>query len=426
MKKLSNKGLSLSSAGLVWAGLSMPAFAFAQAVTVQTGVPLHVALTRTAAMRVGAPVEGVLTDPVWVYDRMIWPKGSVVRGTVASLAPMKGEDRLKARLNGDLTPLHMPVVRITSVEADGNRTMLDAQGGERQTETVRFLGPQKRGMRATVSGLVQEKWASVHDQVLAPGKKDRVLRMIYNQLPYHPQRVWQGTEFVADLQQPASVAMDEEPEAKLVDPAELAGSMPKDATVHARLLTALDSDTTKQGTPVTALVTEPVYGINKELVLPEGSQLQGSVLRVKQSKSFGRNGALRFTFKDVQRQDEDAQKLRGTVTGAQGAAAANLQVDDEGNVKAQPAKNRFAAPLLLAVLAAGGHDEDGGVGQQVVAANGVGLVGRIVSGAVASPNVAAGFGMYGLAKSIYFRFVRRGQPVTFPKDTAVEVAFGGR
>ena len=422
MKHLGRKGFPLWAAGLVLTA-SAPA---QQSMTVNPGMPLHVALTRTAAMRVGAPVEGVLTDPVWVYDRMVWPKGAVVRGTVASLAPVAGEDRLRARLDLDLTPLRTPVVRFTSVECAGTRTVLDAEGGVRQTETVRFLGPQKRGVRAMVSGLVQEKWASVQDQVLAPGKKDRVLRLVYNQMPYHPQRVWRGTEFVADLRQSASVPMDDAPEPKLVEADDLAGSMPKDATVHARLVTALDSDTTKQGTPVTALVTEPVYGADKQLVLPEGSRLQGSVLRVKPSKSFGRNGALRFTFKDVQRQDETAQKLRGTVTGAQGAADQNLEVDEEGNVKAQPAKNRFAAPLLLAALAAGGHDEDGGVGRQVVAANGVGVVGRVVSGVAASPNVAAGFGAYGFAKSIYFRFLRRGHAVTFPKDTAVEVAFGSR
>ncbi len=413
---------TVAAVALVWAGrgqAQMP-------LTVAAGVPLHVTLTKTAAMRVGAPVEGILTEPVWVYDRMVWPKGAVVRGTVASLEPLEGEDRLKAKLNGDLTPLHMPLVRFTSVEAGDSRTGLDAEGEERQTQAVRFVGQKKTGLREKVRGLVQEKVASFQDQVMAPGKKDRALRLFFNQLPYHPQRVWNGTEFVADVQRPVAVPMPDEEQAKLVETAELAGSLPPATTVHARLLTALDSDTAKQGEPVTALVTEPVWSAKQELILPEGAQLEGSVLRVKPSKSFGRNGALRFTFKNVQRQDEAAQKLRGTVTGAEGATAENLEVDEEGNVKAQPAKNRFAAPLLLAVLAAGGHDSDGGVGRQVVAANGLGLVARVVTAAVSSPNVAAGFGAYGFAKSVYFRFIRRGQPVRFPTDTVVEVEFGGR
>ena len=360
-------------------------------LTVDAGVPLHVTLVKTAGMKAGAPVEGVLTEPVWVYDRMVWPKGAVVRGVVASLAPLGGQDRLEARLNGDLTPLKVPTLRFTSVRADGRETSLDAEGGERQTQAVRFMGAKKHGIREMARGLMQEKINSYRDQVTAPGKRDRILRLTYNQLPYHPQRIWQGTEFVAEVQQPVRFEVPDETGPKLVDAAELAGSLPPATTVHARLLTALDSNSTKQGTAVAALVTEPVWSANQELILPEGARLRGTVLRVKPSKSFGRNGALRFTFKDVQRQDETAQKLRGTVVGAGGAADENLTVDDEGNVQAQPAKNRFAAPLLLAALAAGGHDSDGGVGRQVVAANGLGIVARSIAATTSSPNAAAGF-----------------------------------
>ncbi len=397
-----------------------------QAVTVGAGVPLHITLTRTAKMRVGAPVEGILTDPVWVYDRLVLPKGATAHGTVESLEPLEGEDRLKAKLNGDLTPLHTPVVRFTSVLVGEESVPIDAEGGVRQSETVRFTGKKKSSLKSKLTGMVQEKWASVHDQVLAPGLKERALRLFYNQLPYHPQSVWQGTDFVADMQQPATVQMPDETAPTLVGGADLRGSLPPDTTVHARLVTSLSSDAAKQGEPVTAVVTEPVLDAKHDLVLPEGAKLEGTVLRAKRSRSLGRNGALHFSFREVQRQDETAQKMFGTVTGATGAQAQNLQVDDEGNVQAQPDKNRFAAPLLLAALAAVGHDDDGGAGQQVVGSNGFGLVARVVSAAASSPNVAAGFGMYGFAKSVYFRFLTRGHAVTFPKDTQVEVEFSGR
>ena len=137
MKRYSGKRCVPVGAGMLfWA---MHAVA-QQAITVDAGVPLHITATRTAKMRVGAPVEGVLTDPVWVYDRLVLPKGAVARGTVASLKPLEGEDRLKAKLNGDLTPLHTPVVRFTSVQVGENSVPIDAEGGVRQTETVRFTG----------------------------------------------------------------------------------------------------------------------------------------------------------------------------------------------------------------------------------------------------------------------------------------------
>ncbi len=397
-----------------------------QAVTVDASVPLHVTATRTAAMRVGAPVEGVLTAPVWVYDRLVLPKGTIVHGTVTTLEPVPHGERVQALLNGDVTPLHRPVVRFNSVQVGEEEVPIDAEARVRQTETVRFAGPVKSSKRAQLTGIVKEKWDSVHDEVLAPGKKDRALRLFYNQLPYHPQRIWQGTEFIADLTDPAKVDMPEEPETPRVENAALVGSLPPDASVKARLVTALDSDTAKQGDPVTAVVTQPVFDAKQQLVLPEGTELEGTVQRTKASRSFGRNGTLRFTFRNVQRENEAAQHLRGTVTGAEGSDAANLQVDEEGNVKAQPAKNRFAAPLLLAVLAVAGSDGDGGAGQQVVGANGLGFVARFVALGAASPNVTLGFGAYGFVKSVYYRFIARGHAVKFPKDTLVEVQLSGR
>ena len=78
------------------------------------------------------------------------------------------------------------------------------------------------------------------------------------------------------------------------------------------------------------------------------------------------------------------------------------------------------APLLLAYTAALGHDDDGGVGQTVVGSNGFGLIARLVAFSN-NKNVATGFGMYALAKSVYFRYIDRGHQVTFPRDTEVEV-----
>lgn len=51
---------------------------------------------------------------------------------------------------------------------------------------------------------------------------------------------------------------------------------------------------------------------------------------------------------------------------------------------------------------------------------------RIVSLTVNDRNVSVGFGVYGLAKSVYFRFVAKGHAVVFPKDTPVEVQLSGR
>ncbi len=403
-------------------------------VRIAAGVPLQVAVTHTAAMRVGARVDGVLTAPVWVYDRLVLPAGVRVEGVVVALEPVAPEERLRARLNGDVTPLHAAVVNFNMVQLGSRAVPLDSEGRMRQIQIVRFVARPKTSVFGQLVGFGKERFGSTRTELTAPGKRDRLLRLVYGQLPYHPQRIWRGADFVADLVRPASVEMAEEKAAARIEDAALVGSLPAQASVKARLVSSVDSDHAAKGDVVTAVVTEPVFlagagagaGGAKRLVLPEGTALQGTVTGVKASRSFGRNGQLRFAFRTVERPDEPAQKVYGTLTGASGSAEQNLVVDAEGNVKAQPDKGRFAAPLLLAALAAGGHDDDGGLGRQVVAANGLGLVARVLALTLNNRNVASGFGAYGFAKSVYFRFIERGHPVTFPKDTLVEVQLSGR
>ena len=400
-----------------------------QVVSVAAGVPLHVTVTRTAPMRVGAPVQGVLTAPVWVEDRLVFPEGALVSGTVTALEPAPRGEHIKALLDGDLTPEREAVVNFNTVRLGNADVALDSEARMRQTQTVRFVAQPAPSIRGRLVGMAKDRIASTRTELFAPGKKDRVLRMLYNQLPYHPQRIWRDEDFVADLMRPAKVELPDETKADVVENAELAGSLPPKASVNARLVTGLDSNSAKKGEVVKALVTQPVYtgeDAGRRLVLPEGTELEGIVTGAKPSRSFGRNGQMRFAFRTVQRPDEEAQTVHGTLTGAEGSEQGNLAVDAEGNVKAQPAKNRFAAPLLLAALAAGGHDDDGGVGRQVVAANGLGLIARVVALAANNRNVSMGFGAYGFAKSVYFRFVARGHAVTFPKDTLIEVQLSGR
>ncbi len=403
-----------------------------QQATLAAGVPLHITVTHTASMKVGAPVEGIVTEPIYVYDRLAVPAGTLVTGHVSGLEAVHGEERIKALLNGDLTPLRQPVVSFTSMQLDGAEVVLDSEARVRQTETVRFAAQTHTSLLSQGKALVRDRVQTTHEALFAPGKMDRAKHLLYSQLPYHPQRLWQGEEMIADLQQPADieVARLEAPAAHLenarLENAALTTSLPANVLVQARLVSTLDSDTAKRGDKAIAILTQPVFDDKQHLLLPEGAELEGEVLHAKRSRSFGRNGTLRFTFHGVTRPGEAEQKVHGTLTGAEGSQKQNLAVDAEGDVKAQPDKGRFLAPFLLLATAAAGHDEDGGLGKQTVASNGFGLVARGITLGVGSSSVAAGFGGYAFAKSIYFRFITRGHAVTFPKDTQVEVQLAQR
>jgi hypothetical protein len=398
-----------------------------EVIAVPVGVPLHIRVTHTAPLRRGAVVEGLLTEPVYVYDRIVLPKDAIVHGTVSDLIPSDHKLRIRALLNGDVTPLHDPVVNFNSVHIDNADVILDSRGLMRNTQLIRFTPvTQKPSLFRQAKTMIHDRIQSTREQLFAPGKKDRALRLLYAQLPYHPQRIWAGTQFIANLNASAEVTLPAQPPTPTTT---ANASLLDHLNVTARLTTALSSDNAKKGDSVGAIVTQPVFDTQHQLILSEGAQLEGAVLQAKPSRSFGRNGQLRFTFRSVRRTGENAERIHGTLTGAEGNASQNVTVDQEGAVKSNPDKNRFVAPLLLGVLAAAGHDRDNdgnGLGSTTLASNGFGLVARVIALTVNSRNVATGFGAYAFAKSIYFRFLTRGHQVAFPADTLVEVQLSAR
>ena len=415
-------GVTLSTAE----GNSQEAAPAMQTISIASGVPLHVRVTKTAHLRTGAPVEGLLTEPVYVYDRLVLPKGAPVHGSVSGVVPAERKLRTQALLNGDVTPLHDPVVNFSSVQVGGREIALDSEALMRNTQRVSFApGGKRPSLLEQGKKLVRDRIQSTRDAIFGPGKQDRLLKLLYGQMPYHPQRIWAGAQFVADLKAPAEIALPVQP----LPAVALAGATMDNVMVTARLVDELSSDVAKKGDPVVALVTQPVFNARHELVIGEGTRLEGMVLQAQPSRSFGRNGQVRFVFRSVQRTREEAQQVHGSLTAAEGSTEQNISVDHEGGVKSHPDKNRFVAPLVLGVLAVAGHDRDrdnNGLGRDTVASNGFGLVARVIALTVNDRNVATGFGAYAFAKSIYFRFLTRGHAVTFPRDTLIDVQLQAR
>lgn len=385
--------------------------------TLPIGIPLRIRITHTAHLHIGSSVTGVLTEPIYLHDHLVLPQNTTVFGVVSGYARVDRKLRTQALLNGNVTPLHDPVVDFNRLELPGSSqpVPIASRGVIRDTQLVRFTARRNRPTYIQqAEDIARAQLKSVHDTFFTPGRADRALRLLYSQLPYHPQRIWAGTGFIANLNAPLDLPSSQPA------PAPVASSASLDSvTVSARLDTSLNSATSRAGDPVTATVTRPVFDNDHNLLIPEGATLQGVVTRARPARRLGRNGELRFGFRGLA-DEAGATTIDGNITGAAGAKAENLTVDEEGNVRANPDKGKVLAPLLLAYTAALGHDDDGGVGQTVVGSNGFGLIARFIAFSN-NKNVATGFGMYALAKSVYFRYLDRGHQVSFPRDTEVEV-----
>jgi hypothetical protein len=155
--------------------------------------------------------------------------------------------------------------------------------------------------------------------------------------------------------------------------------------------------------------------------VPVGAVLTGQVTEATRAKRFGRDGKLRFVFRALN-QPEHQEAIQGNATSATADKSAALELDSEGGFK--PAKrNRMVDPLILGLLATRALDGDGErqFAKNTVSSNGFGLVGRVVGMASGSQDVAAGFGFYALAVSVYRNYIARGKDVAFARGTRIEV-----
>jgi hypothetical protein len=410
--------------------------AFSQEVLIKAGVPLHIVLDeRTSFTKVGQPLRGHLSQPVYVVDRVALPAGTVVLGKVADVHPVAKRKRINAISTGDFTPLREPQVQFnTLILQDGTELPISSNGAERDSAVVHMSSStdQKglwKQLKGSVKDTVSNEKRSVDEAIHRPNKLQWAKNSLLARLPYHPQVFDAGTQFVAELQSSVAVHFTS---SAAVDTAPLGTKLPPDSILHARLNSELNSSANHWGDHVDATLTEPLLNSERKLLLPEGTHLVGSITRSEPAKRFGRNGQLSFTFKEIELPNGFKQSVRGQLSAAD--STSRVRIDEEGNTRATEPKAKYLVPLAVVLLSQAGaeNDNDGLNGGQSgsvnsgVAGGGFGLTGRLLALTAGSRGLAYGLGYYGASRSIYSRFIARGHDVVFPKDTQIEIKIGSR
>lgn len=406
-------------------------------VQIPAGTPLPVQLSGHAPMKKGERLECHLLYPVYVDNRMVIPAGSIVRGSVIALNDDRSR-RIHARLWGDFTPFHVPVVRFDQlVMPDGTTEQIVSNDASDGAPVLHLSPPAKETPHSLIAQQIAQAKRSAKETialVTAPGRKDRLVQFVYKQLPYHPQRIEAATTWTVTLEQPLALkptpgqaATKSDPPAdpqapdKQASQAEMRDAEKPAWHIRAYLKETISSADEKPGNAFEAVVAEPVFNPDHTLAVPEGSVLVGSITQAKPARSFGRAGKLRFDFRALKLPGEPSQHVTGTLAAADASKEQQLELDQEGGVEPKP-QNRVIVPLVLTLLASRTLDQDGSIaGNAAVGSNGFGLIGRVVGITAGSRGVAAVIGFYGAGLSFSERWLVHGQNVAFQKNTRIEV-----
>ena len=428
-------------------------------LTVDSGRPMALIMTNKLRFKLNEAVRAHITEPVFAFDREVIPSGTEVTGRIIGFDRPSRWTRAFSLMSGNFTPLRQPRIEFDRVLLkDGTDLAIDTDVTPGTENVVRFTDKQAppktrvQTAKELARQQIEARKRAVIDAVKGPGKMDKLKEKLWSMLPYHPESMPAGTRFTATLKKPLDfgTAQLQPSEWNPAGPQSLAGDV-----VNAVLMTALDSQTAQHEMAVEASLSRPVFSADNHLIFPEGSRLVGTVVQARPARHWHRSGKLAFMFTriDAPASSEAAapstQQVEGRLESVGVSdAAGNVRLDEEGGATVADSKKRFIAPAIAAVLAIRStegkdvepdNDSDDAAfkagkipgstgnhfGPRMLAGGiGLGLVG-VALGRLSQP-VSSILGFYGAGRLAYSNIIGRGQEISFPKNTPVEIRFASQ
>jgi hypothetical protein len=380
-----------------------------ETLVVEPGNDFRAALEKGMRLRApGQPITARLLEPIYAGEVLAIPAGSMIKGHVSAISTAPMRKRARRLLNGDLTPPKTAHVMFDQlVLSDGTMVPIhsDSAVGLGRVANSRYLPKAQRpGMRQKLKGAVAP--------LREPNKLQRLGEAVVTSLPYHPEYIDQGTVFDTALLAPVTV---------LVSVQANAASPQASDYLHLHLLTPVNSSTSTAGTQIEAVVSQPYYQADHQLLYSAGTRISGTVQKASSAGWMKRNGSIVFAFRSVQMPDGTTREIHSTVGGIQAERSEGLDVGREGEIKATTSTfARLLAPVSLIGPSRAVADTTlqktawsrSGEGRK-----GFGLLGA--GAAQASTGTAIGFGYFGAAKRLCDAFITKGSNVELPVNTPI-------
>jgi hypothetical protein len=379
-------------------------------VVVEPGNDFRAALEKGVRLKkVGQPITAKLLEPVYAGENLAVPAGSTIKGHVSAISTAPMRKRTPRLLNGDFTPPKTALVTFDQlVLSDGTTVPIhsDSAVGLGRVASSRYLPKEQRpGMRQKLKGAMAP--------LREPNKLQRLGEAVVTSLPYHPEYIDQGTVFDAALTEPASLLADVLP----------ATSQQASDDLHIHLLTPVNSSKSTAGTQIEAVVSQPYYQADHQLLYPAGTRVTGTVQKASSAGWMKKNGSVVFAFSSVHMPDGTTRDFHSTVGGIQAERSEGLDVGREGEIKATTSTfARILAPASF--IGPSRAVADNTVVKTAWSRSGEGRKGFGLLGAgaaQASAGTAIGFGYFGAAKRLCDAFITKGANVELPVNTPISL-----
>jgi len=381
-------------------------------LVIEPGNDFRAALEKGVRLKApGQPITARLLEPVYAGEDVAIPAGSTIKGHVSAISTAPMRKRTGRLLAGDFTPPKTAHVTFDQlVLSDGTTVPIhsDSAVGLGRVANSRYIPKAQRpGIRQKLKGAMAP--------LREPNKLQRLGEAVITSLPYHPEYIDQGTVFDTALLEPVT----------LLVPAQSNMASPQIASdyLHLHLLTPINSSTSTAGTQIEAVVSQPYYQADHQLLYPAGTRITGTVQKASSAGWMKKNGSIVFAFRSVQMPDGTTRDIHSTVGGIQAERSEGLDVGEEGEIRATTSTlERVLAPVSF--IGPSRAVADSTVQKTAWSRSGEGRKGFGLLGAgaaQASVGAAIGFGYFGAAKKLCDAFITKGSNVELPVNTPILV-----
>jgi hypothetical protein len=330
----------------------------------------------------GAVLEGRLSLPLYVGERVAAPVDSTIHVTVNSVEKIREDlgfwrrtGRVVIRAFNPLETSHPTEYRVELSSAD-----LLLPTGE-------VLPLDAHVLRAS-SAVMVEANAKTPEGAGAAREKGKALGTLLIGLPHG-----------------VSLSVPAEPSSASVVAAE------EQHAARAYLLTALRGSLNHQGDPFRAQLAEPARLAGR--VFAPGSVVEGTVVRSVAPRMLSRAGRLYLRADRIVPADGEALRVDGSLSGAEADAQARFALDEEGTLHGRK-------PGIVNGLVDLGYSYFLGKIADDIAETPIRAIGASMSDAA----VANAARYVGLGTSVAFLITRHGRDVYLPKYALIEIDFG--
>ncbi|MGH9640328.1 MAG: hypothetical protein ACRD3Y_09725, partial [Bryobacteraceae bacterium] len=185
---------------------------------VPAGTPLRLYLTRKVWYRAGAAVQAKFAAPVWSFDRIVIPVGTVALGRISRLRPVPRMVRASAMMGGNFTPLKTAEISFYElILPDGKKIEIQTRASAGGPGIYAPLRRRKHRhgsaklahggkaaelrqlARTQMNSQINARTHGLWDFVRGQNRREWLEEFLLNKLPYRPQWYRKGTLFNAVL-----------------------------------------------------------------------------------------------------------------------------------------------------------------------------------------------------------------------------------